>query len=67
MADESRLDGVRVTVGGLSRDELVNRMVALGIHLNAHAETLMQHAAFDTRPAQQIYAVERTLGELGLR
>ncbi len=39
-----------LTVGGLSRQDLAARLQEHGVGLNAHAETLLAHSAFDTRP-----------------
>ncbi len=55
-----------VTVGGLSRGELAERLRRQGVSLNAHAETLLASSAFDERPGEVMQFVERTVAELGL-
>ncbi|RKS90025.1 hypothetical protein DEU37_1344 [Microbacterium sp. AG790] len=55
-----------VSVGGLSRHELAARLREHGVGINAHAETLLAHSAFDTRPAERVEIVARTVHELGL-
>lgn len=55
-----------LTVGGLSRQDLAARLQEHGVGLNAHAETLLAHSAFDTRPAERVEIVARAVHELGL-
>jgi hypothetical protein len=57
---------VRLQVGGLSRSELRTALETGGVLLNAHAHTLLEHAVFDLRDAEEITIVERSVGDLGL-
>ncbi|MBO1741067.1 hypothetical protein [Leifsonia sp. TF02-11] len=54
-----------VRVGGLTRAELRTALNAGGVLLNAHAETLLEHAVFDTREPETIRIVVRDVGDLG--
>jgi len=56
----------RVEVGGLTRAEVRAALDARGVLLNAHAETLLDHAVFDRRHREEISIVERTVDELAL-
>lgn len=59
--------GVKVTIGGLSRDDLRDELSSRGILLNRHAETLLAGSAFNGAAApQRISVVERTLADLDL-
>lgn len=60
-------DGLWITTGGEPRDELLRRLGEADVLLNAHAETLLAHAAFDDPPARRMHVVRRTVGSLGLR
>jgi len=60
-------DPLRLQVGGLSRDELRAALRSRGVLLNVHAETLLDHAAFDLRRGVEISIVERDVGDLDLR
>ncbi|WP_426623999.1 hypothetical protein ACPPVW_15650 [Leifsonia sp. McL0607] len=57
---------LRLPVGGLTRSELRAALRLGGVLLNAHAETLLEHAAFDTRDPQEITIVECDVGDLEL-
>lgn len=57
---------MRLQVGGLTRSELTLALATAGVLLNAHAHTLLEHAAFDLRDAEEITMVERSVGDLGL-
>lgn len=59
-------EGLRLVVGGEPRAELLRRLREAGVLLNAHAETLLGHAAFDDPPATRLLVVRRTVGGLGL-
>lgn len=66
---DARLDGgsLEVTVGGLSRDDLNSALSSQQIQLNAHAQTLLDDAAFDDANTQQVITVvERSVSHLGL-
>lgn len=56
----------RIRVAGSTRAELRQALAAAGVLLNAHAETLLDHPAFDAREPEEIDGVVRTLAELGL-
>ena len=66
MSDMPRIESLHVVVGGLSRAQLTSALEARGILLNAHAETLLGHAVFDTRDAETVTVTERSVAELGL-
>lgn len=55
-----------MTVGGASRTDLRSALRAHGVLLNAHAEMLLDHEAFDVREPVELTIVERAVGELGL-
>lgn len=57
---------LRLTVGGLSRDDLRAALQSGGVLLNAHAETLLAHPVFDGREPEELSLVERDLRALGL-
>lgn len=59
-------DGVVVEVGGLSRSDLVAALREHGVQLNAHAETLLEHAAFDELVPATLRIVDRSVEDLGL-
>ena len=54
-----------VQVGGLTRTELRTALRAGDVLLNAHAETLLDHAVFDPRDPEEIRLVVRDVGGLG--
>ena len=60
------LDGRTVRVGGQPRDELLQGLREAGVRLNVHAETLLEHPAFDYPEGQDLRFVERAVYELGL-
>ena len=60
------IDGLEVTVGGLSRSELASQLASDGILLNVHAETLLGSEIFDGQPPRVIALVERSVADLGL-
>ena len=66
MSDLTRVEFLNVTVGGFSRPQLMSKLSARGILLNAHAETLLENAVFETRTAQTVAVTERTVAELSL-
>lgn len=53
-------------VGGLSREELRERLGARGIELNDHAVTLLEQSVFEQREPEVLTVVQRTPAELGL-
>lgn len=64
----ARTDEDRITlrVGGQTRTELTRRLGEAGVLLNAHAETLLEHPAFDD-PEPRVLQVELlTVADLGL-
>ena len=60
------IDGLEVTVGGLSRSELLGQLASDGILLNVHAETLLGSGVFDGQPPRVIALVVRSVADLGL-
>ncbi|MGZ0711329.1 hypothetical protein ACWPKO_23680 (plasmid) [Coraliomargarita sp. W4R53] len=69
MTQHHDIDGTAwdVTVGGFSREDLVARLSAEGVLLNAHAETLISGPAFDgVSPRDVVTITERSLADLGL-
>ncbi len=56
----------RLSVGGASRADLRTALQSHGVLLNAHAETLLDHEAFDVREPVELTVVVRDLAELGL-
>lgn len=60
------LDGRTVRVGGQPRDELIQGLRKAGVRLNVHAETLLEHPAFDYPEGRDLRFVERAVYELGL-
>lgn len=59
-------EGLVVSVGGLPRAELLAMLSDTGVRLNAHAETLLAHPAFDDPVARDLRFVKRTVEQLGL-
>ncbi|MFE4469392.1 hypothetical protein ACFRFH_11300 [Leifsonia sp. NPDC056824] len=57
---------IQLSVGGATRTELRAALQSHGVLLNAHAETLLDHEAFDVREPVELTIVERSVGELGL-
>lgn len=60
------IDGLEVSVGGLSRAELFSRLASNGVLLNVHAETLLSRAVVDRQPRRIIVVAERSVADLGL-
>ena len=56
----------RLQVGGSTRTELRDALHSRGVLLNAHAETLLDHAVFQLRGEEEIGIVERAVGDLEL-
>jgi hypothetical protein len=50
----------------LTRTELRTALHTRGVLLNAHSETLLDHAIFDIRDGEEISIVERAVGDLDL-
>jgi hypothetical protein len=67
MRSAANIEGLVVQVGGQSRIEIVQSPHDAGIHLNAHAETLLAHPAFDTPESRTLRIVARTVEQLGLK
>jgi len=61
-----RAEPILLCVGGVSRTDLRAALRSHGVLLNAHAETLLDHEAFDLRDPVELTVVERGVGELGL-
>lgn len=66
MEDFASAQPLSVRVGGLSRPDLKQALALAGVQLNAHAETLLEDAAFDHTEAETIEIVQCTVSELGL-
>lgn len=66
MMSTAKIEGLVVRVGGQSRTEVVQSLRDVGVRLNAHAETLLTHSAFDDPVGQTLRIVERTVAQLGL-
>lgn len=60
------LEGRTVRVGGQPRHVVLQSLRERGVRLNAHAETLLEHPAFDDPESQDLRFVERTVHQLGL-
>lgn len=58
-------DGILVRVDGRTRSEIKHMLTGGGVLLNAHAETLLAHPAFDASEARILRIVERTVADLG--
>ncbi|MEV7766846.1 hypothetical protein [Microbacterium sp. NPDC086615] len=54
-----------IDVGGLSRDALIERLDAHGIHRNPFAKTLLADAVFDDAAHETVTVVERSVADLG--
>lgn len=57
---------VQLQVGGLSREELRERLATSAVQLNAHAEALLEHPCFDVRAPEAVTVSQRRVDELGL-
>lgn len=58
--------GLSLRIGGRTRAEILSDLQQAGVHLNAHAETLLAGPEFDAPREQTLRIVERTVAELGL-
>lgn len=65
MMSKAKVEGLVVRVGGQSRNEVVQSLHNAGVQLNLHAETLLNHPAFDNPVGQSLRIVERTVEQLG--
>ncbi|MHA7240494.1 hypothetical protein [Arthrobacter sp. TMS1-12-1] len=65
MTSTADIEPFTVQVGGQSRPEVLQSLKDAGVQLNAHAETLLAHPAFDTPASRILRIVERTVGQLG--
>lgn len=61
----SRIERMELTVGGLTRANLLGALEASGVGLNAHAETLLHREEFDGRDREAVVVTERTVAGLG--
>ncbi|CAM5303180.1 hypothetical protein [Leifsonia shinshuensis] len=59
-------DPILLCVGGSTRTQLRAALQSRGVLLNAYAETLLDHAAFELRDPVELTVVDRGVGELGL-
>lgn len=59
-------DPILLSVGGSTRAQLRAALRSRGVLLNAYAETLLDHAAFELRDPVELTVVDRGVGELGL-
>ena len=66
MAETAHMERLEISVGGLSRVELMSRLSSRSVLVNAHAETLLKDAVFDKRATRAISVTERTVTDLGL-
>lgn len=66
MVSAAKPESLVLRVGGQSRSEVVRALRDDGVRLNAHAETLLDHSAFDDPVSQTLRIVQRTVGQLGL-
>ncbi|MGO4191452.1 hypothetical protein AB4Y67_07260 [Arthrobacter sp. YAF17] len=66
MADRMRVERLEVSVGGLSRRQLMTSLTSRGILVNGNAETLLEDVAFRDRSPRPVVVTERTVAELGL-
>lgn len=65
--EETARNAWNVNVGGLSRQQLMERLASDGVLLNAHAETLIGGPAFDDGVASEMVSItERSVVDLGL-
>jgi hypothetical protein len=65
MMEAARSEGLVVRAGGRPRSELVEALRDASVQLNAHAETLIAHSAFDDPVGRPLRIVERTAAQLG--
>lgn len=66
MADTPRIERLELSVGGLSRPDLMSRLTSRGVLLNAHAKTLLEEAVFDKQTIRAVVVTERSVAGLGL-
>ncbi|GAA3027667.1 hypothetical protein [Microbacterium dextranolyticum] len=66
VTNDDGLDSVALVVGGLPRTQLVEALASAGVALNAHAETLIAHPAFDDLATHSVRIVTRSVAQLGL-
>ncbi|THJ64662.1 hypothetical protein E8P82_14490 [Arthrobacter echini] len=66
MMRTAKVEGLVVRVGGRSRTETIQALRDAGVQLNAYAETLLAHPAFDAPVSRTLRIVERTVEQLGL-
>jgi hypothetical protein len=66
MTTRSKGEGLVLRVGGHPRTEVLKSLCGAGIQLNAHAETLLGHSAFDDPAGRTLRVVERTVEQLGM-
>lgn len=59
-------DTLEIRVGGRTRSELLRLLSEAGVGINAHAETLLAHPAFDAPAARTLRFIELSLDQLGL-
>lgn len=62
----AEVEGFTVQVGGQPRTQLVKTLSDAGVRLNAYAETLIAHPAFDAPVGKTLRIVERTVEQLDL-
>ncbi|MDR6558297.1 hypothetical protein J2809_002667 [Arthrobacter pascens] len=66
MPARSRVERLEVSIGGLSRRQLMNCLGSRGILVNGHAETLIKDVILDDQASRPVVITERTVAELGL-
>lgn len=62
----AEVEGFTVQVGDQPRTQLVKTLSDAGVRLNAYAETLIAHPAFDAPMGKTLRIVERTVEQLDL-
>ena len=65
VVDEARVKRFEVTVGGLSRSQVMSKLRSRGIRLNTHAETLLRDIDFTYRAPSTVAVTARTVLQLG--
>ena len=66
MVSSAKYEGFAVEAGGQLRTELVRTLSDGGVRLNAYAETLLAHSAFDKPARQRLQIAVLTVERLGL-
>ena len=66
VAEVPRVKRFEVTVGGLSRSQLMSKLCSRGVRLNTHAETFVGDIDFTQRAPLTFAVTERTVIALGL-